>query len=188
MADKLGLKRTTYTNYEGGNPVPTQVMDRAQRMVPRSEISVPLFPVGSVLAPVPLFAAVPATNWEEPDETEDIVELDPKFAGQGRFACRIKGDSMHPFLRQGDLVVFQRSDAPSIGLVILARAGKAVTVKQLLHNGESFVLHCINPHYEGPVADIWSAVAYVVGVIREEHGMEITFFNPRGLRPMSMPA
>jgi SOS-response transcriptional repressor LexA len=148
-------------------------------------LGVAQFPVNAVLAPVPLGRAIPAGDWEDSDEedNEQFVELDPKFAGKGRKAYPILGDSMYPLLHPKDLAVYQFEPESPIGLVVFARSGPQVTTKQLTHNGRDYVLHPLNPRYEDLTANDWCVRGYLVGIVGEREGCQFTLYNPNGIRP-----
>jgi SOS-response transcriptional repressor LexA len=186
MADLLRVKRTTYANYEKSSRVPEAVMRSARAMAPPSE------EIGGIRearprakVEMPLYSAVPASQWEEPDDTEDTEEVDAKFAGPGRFLARIKGDSMYPFLHPGDIAVFERTDSPALNRVILAQCDCGVTVKQYRSEGNRAVLRALNRDHADCEAESWECLAVLIGIIRIEDGTEITFFNRHGLSPRS---
>lgn len=189
MAEAAGIKRTTYANYEAGlsNP-PESVIARlmSSGIQPPSEVSNPMHPYPSVLVPIPEGPPVPCSDWSDPLDAdyEDFIEVDPMFAGKGRFACRVAGDSMYDLLEQGDLCIWQADKLPKLGTVVIARnAMKEATCAQLKHDGEQFILHKLNPRYPDVVSDHWECLGYLVGIIRTVGSKRVMVFDPNGIRP-----
>jgi len=202
MAKEVGIKRTTYTNYElDTSPTPSDIIEKllAKGITPPAtfrdthrpppvvqEVSRPYFPVPNLLVPIPKGPAVPASEWSDPLDAgyDDFIEVDPEFAGHGVFACEILGDSMLETLRPGDLAIYKASPNPKIGTIIIARNEQLqATCKQLLHNGREFVLHATNPAYEDVTSAEWTAIGFLIGIIRREGSRTTKVFDPDGIRP-----
>lgn len=196
FAESVGYSRSAISMMETDKQaIPDSVIAKARQLVrnlpelpARGEADpnagLPLFPVAFSKAEIPLYPAVPAGEWSEPLDTEDLVEVEAKFIGNGRFACRVRGDSMLPMLEPDDLAIFQKHEDPPIGTIIIARNGDGgATVKQLRHNGADFTLHSLNNRYQDATASQWEAVGFLVGIERNIGGTVITYYNPRGLRP-----
>lgn len=81
----------------------------------------------------------------------DYEEITPKMARQGQFfGLKIRGDSMHPLLFNGDIVIVrQQPDADSGDYVIAMIDGEDAVCKKLekFDNG-TIVLMSLNPNYK----------------------------------------
>lgn len=190
MAATGGVKRTTYANYEAGTSTPPEELIArylaAGVKPPAQEVGSPLFPMAGVPVPIPRGCPVPCSDWSDPLDAdyEDFIEVDSFFAGKGRFACSIVGDSMYNLLHPGDLCIWQYDMVPKLGSVVIARSHtNEVTCAQLKHDGQQFILHKLNPRYEDAVSDSWVAIGYLVGVIRTDGSKRITVYDPNGIRP-----
>ena len=88
-----------------------------------------------------------------------------------------------PLLEPGDVCVFQRTDEPKLGLVILFRSDEnLVTIKKLAHDGVNYVLKPLNPRYAEHVAE-GSMVGYLVGIVRDKGTQRITIYDASGISP-----
>jgi transcriptional regulator with XRE-family HTH domain len=154
-----------------------------------SVLGLPQFPVSYVLAQMPYGGLVPASEeWGDPLESDSFIEVDPKFTGRNRFACKVVGNSCYPALKQGDLTVWEIDRSPKHGVIVLAqrKGDHGCTVKQLHYDAEEGRdrLIPVNPKYTSPDdGDGWGVVARLVAVIRENDGPERTWYWPSGLRP-----
>jgi len=88
------------------------------------------------------------------------------------FCARVEGDSMEATLRDGDLLVVDRSLEPRHGDVIVACVEGDLTVKRLLTEGGRYFLSADNPAYPRLELDgdcdsvIWGVVTYSVRRLR----------------------
>ena len=157
----------------------------------RLMVGEPLYPYSYASIEIPYGGYVPAGDWSDPFDTENLVSVEAKFDGPGRFACRIEGDSMYPFLKPEDLAVFQefRTRRPVIGQVVLARRRQDnfVTVKELVHDGERFRLSPVNKAHEEDDFAEWEAVGFLVGFERKVGERTRTEYAPTGLRVADPP-
>lgn len=187
IADKLGLKRTTYTSYEQGKAKPPSEVVKHLKDMGFEEVGNPMIPASSLEIPVPYIGMISAgtkADWTDPFESDEM-EFVPSRMGdaRGRFCCRILSDSCYDLLWPNDLAVFQRDDTPRIGCIFLFRSfDNHLTVKQLKHDGRDFILHPLNPKYEDQVAE-GSYVGYLVGIVREAGTREVTVYDSKGIRP-----
>ena len=198
LAEKIGVSQQRLQQWEAGKHDPPSALVRKvadaldvslQYLLMGQEIkevSVPLYPVSYPMTQLPYGGYVPAGDWTDPFDTDDLVEVDAKFDAKGRFACRIEGGSMFPFLHPGDLAIFQvyGSRRPVVGHVVLARRAQdnSVTVKELGLRAGEFVLKALDPSHESPVAPQWESVAFLVGIIRTKGTFTRSDYNPDGLR------
>jgi SOS-response transcriptional repressor LexA len=196
FADRIGVKESTVHNwiYGGSAMVPLDAIEKARSLVV-DQVGAPLIPAINPLVPLPFIGSVAASSpvdWTNPLEAEDyefvpneMAELRKDGNGKfiGRFACKVVGDSMIPLLYPDDLLVFESSNVPKIGVVILHRSNDmTITVKVLKHNGTDFMLHALNPAYE-PVAAQGLVIGHLVGVVRQQGSRRTTEYDPSGIRP-----
>lgn len=132
-----------------------------------------------------------STNWGDPLSGGDDIEIDARFAGRNRFVTRFVNDSCYPALKEGDLGIWQLDNRPPFGTIILAqrKGDHACTAKLLAIDNVSLTpkLLPINTQTEPPSnGDGWGAIARLVGVIRDEDGLEQTWLRSSGLRPKDL--
>ncbi|MCL5421113.1 MAG: XRE family transcriptional regulator [Nitrospirae bacterium] len=102
---------------------------------------------------IPIISWVMAGKWElvsdnfQAGDAEDWTESDVK--GKNVFALRIKGDSMEPEFREGDVVIVNpHVEAKPGDYVIVKNDEDEATFKQLKKFGDTLVLHPLNSKYE----------------------------------------
>ncbi|KHO63394.1 SOS-response transcriptional repressors (RecA-mediated autopeptidases) [Thermoanaerobacter sp. YS13] len=107
----------------------------------------------SKTVPIPIIGSVRAgTNgilaYEEilgvENVEQDIIKDEAKY-----FFLQVKGDSMYPEIKEGDLVlVRQQSDVESGDIAVVIINGDEGIVKKVIKKDHSIVLYSINPVYE----------------------------------------
>lgn len=129
---------------------------------------------------------VPAgSDWGDPLESDEMIEVDAKFESPKRFAAQVAGNSCWPALVQGDLTIWHIDEAPAPGLIVLAQNTEGgCTVKELaLGDRGTYRLVPINEASTSPPdGDGWRPIARLVGIVRDVRGVELTWYQPRGLR------
>lgn len=134
---------------------------------------------------LPLYPEVPAGNWSPASsEIIEYIPVPPHLAGENRFATKIVGDSMHPKIIHGDIVIVQRSHEPRPGVITLAvnRDGEA-TIKVLERVGQTYRLNPINPAYPATDVRTYTLIGFVIAVILTFYaGTKIEIFNESGLK------
>lgn len=188
------LRRANYKNYEAGQSKPPlhvqrkiEILDQATGQAKPDDVGAPAIPMSLIYAPVPYIGLVSASDhtlWADPNDTDAMEFVPSEMAeSRGRFACRIESDSMMPLLEPEDVCVFQQDMVPKIGRVVLYRANdNKITVKQLKHDGASYLLHALNPR----VTDVEATgvqVGYLVGIVRRIGRRVKTDYDPDGIRP-----
>ncbi len=122
--------------------------------------------------PVPVVSWVIAGKWEavcdnfQPGDADDWIETEVK--GKNVFALKIKGDSMEPEFKEGEIVIVNpHVEAKSGDYVVVKNDEEEATFKQLKVYGETTVLHPLNPKY--PDIELKKRVKYhIVGKIVEK--------------------
>jgi len=192
VADKLGITRGGYANYEADPPAPIpndkltilKAMGFGSDPKEVDATAVELRYIDQERIPYigPISAGAVA-EWCEPAEVDDTKPVPRDMAGPNRFLAKIVGDSMFDVLYPDDLVVLHREDIPRIGVITLYRhEDLSLTVKQLKHDGKNYILHPCNPAYQDEIA-IGKNVAYLVGIIRTVGSRRITIYDETGIRP-----
>lgn len=144
----------------------------AELTTPRKDLSVHAIRIpvlGSVSAGIPIDMIEAVIDWEEIDE---------HTAAQGRFfGLRIKGSSMEPRIRDGDIVIVrQQDDAESGDVVITTVNGDTATCKRLRKLRDGIELIPINPSYEPMFyseGDIATLPVRIIGKVVELRGKRI---------------
>lgn len=172
----LGIKYTTLTDWINGKTYPR--IDKIEAMAQYFGISkadlveernktesvgvmIPL--LGRVAAGVPISAV------------ENIIgqeEISRSMAITGEFfALRIKGDSMSPYIMDGDIVVVrQQNDAESGDVVIALVNGNDGVCKRFKRIDGGIMLTSVNPQYDPIIfthSEIDSVPVYIMGKVIE---------------------
>ena len=100
---------------------------------------------------IPVLGRVAAgTPIEAVEDILDYEEIDAQTAGRGEhFALKIKGDSMEPRIKDGDVVIVRKQDDCESGdtAVVLVNGDEA-TVKRIKKEPAGLMLIPSNPAYE----------------------------------------
>lgn len=122
---------------------------------------------------IPVYAAVAAgIPIEAIEDIVDYEEIDATLAATGDFfGLRIKGDSMEPRMREGDVVIVRKQeDADNGDIVIVLVNGNEATVKKLKKEPNGITLIPFNPahdtQYYSPEA-ITSLPVRIIGKVVE---------------------
>ena len=107
--------------------------------IAKKSIQIPV--LGKVAAGIP-FSAV--------EDVIDYEEISEEMAHSGEiFALKIKGDSMEPEIRNGDVVIVRSQDSAESGDIVIALVnGNDATCKRLVRYATGIRLMPINPSYE----------------------------------------
>ena len=161
VAAFLKITRAAYTNIENGKREPD--FDTLKKLAshysvttdyllgrdePSPEIPAPSDP-GSKWIPVLGYvrAGIPT---EAVEDILDYEEISPQMAQHGEyFALKIKGDSMEPRIKDGDVVIVRKQDdADSGDVAVVIVNGDDATVKRIKKRPEGLMLIPNNPAYE----------------------------------------
>lgn len=161
VAAFLKITRAAYTNIENGKREPD--FDTLKKLAshysvttdyllgrdePSPEIPAPSVP-GSKWIPVLGYvrAGIPT---EAVEDILDYEEISPQMAQHGEyFALKIKGDSMEPRIKDGDVVIVRKQDdADSGDVAVVIVNGDDATVKRIKKRPEGLMLIPNNPAYE----------------------------------------
>lgn len=155
VADAIGVSPQTFNTWCQGIALPrmgkvqkladyfsiskSDLIDEKINRSQKKGVRIPVF--GDVAAGVPLEMIEDVDDWEE------ITE---EMALQGDyFALRIRGNSMEPRMREGDVVICrQQQDADSGQLVIVTVNGDSATCKRLKKYPDGLALLSTNPAFE----------------------------------------
>lgn len=157
LAKALGVGQSTVGMWESGKSVPgyktlLKVADYFQVTVdyltgqsaapnasPGGAVTIPV--LGNVAAGIPIEAVTDIVDYEE---------IDAAMAGTGEFfGLRIKGASMEPRMREGDVVIVRRQDTAETGDTVVALAnGDSATVKKIKFGPDGISLIPTNPAYD----------------------------------------
>ena len=113
--------------------------------VPRSSgVRIPVY--GETAAGIPI-VAIEDFDSDDPDDWEEIPE---DMAKSGEYiALRIKGDSMEPRMRTGDVVIVRLQPEVENGDIAIVRVnGNEATCKKIKQTPEGIMLISLNPAYE----------------------------------------
>lgn len=154
----LGVAQNTICNWENGKREPDYAS--VEKMIKyfqctveyllgmRDAIDSPpatggtLVPVlGDVAAGIPIEAVTDIVDYEE---------IDAAMARTGEFfGLRIKGTSMEPRMREGDVVIVRKQDTADTGdTVVVLVNGDSATVKKIKYGSDGITLISTNPSYD----------------------------------------
>ena len=152
LADNLEISRSTIGMYENGSREPdfetleliadffNVNMDRLiGNLNPADKRMIPV--LGYVKAGLPIEAV---------ENILDYEEISEKMARQGEyFALKIKGDSMEPRMREGDVVIVKKQNIVNNGeIAVVLVNGNDATVKKFFKYDSGINLISFNPNYE----------------------------------------
>ncbi|MGM9652744.1 MAG: LexA family protein [Eubacteriales bacterium] len=159
LADILGVSRSTVAMWESGKSRPdlnmlrrlaaalhttvSELLGEEQTEMPHG-VRIPVF--GSVAAGIPI-EAVENYDSEDPDDWEEIPA---QLARSAQYiALRLKGDSMEPRMRSGDVVIVRLQDTiESDDIAIVRVNGDEATCKKIRITENGLFLISLNPAYE----------------------------------------
>lgn len=179
LAKKLGVLQSTISHWENGKVEPDMesllkiagLFDTTIDCVVGGAITPPSqkssgkwIPVlGEVAAGIPIEAVENIIDWEE---------ISAKLAATGEFfGLRIKGSSMEPRMREGDVVIVRKQeDAETGDTAVVLVNGDSATVKKIKKGLDGIQLIPTNPAYD-PIyytaADIASLPVRIIGRVVE---------------------
>lgn len=157
MCDALGVKYTTFTDWVKGNSYPR--IDKIELManyfgiskadLVEEHLSDKLKRAHGVVINVygRVAAGIPLEMIEDIIDTEEIPE---EMAKTGDFfGLQIRGDSMEPRMKDGDVVIVRKQDDAESGDTVIATVnGTDATCKRLKKYADGIALIATNPAYE----------------------------------------
>lgn len=162
MCDDLGMSRSTLTELRKGR-AKTLKLEKASKIAEYFGVSVDYL-LGNESAPdgppapsrpgskwIPVLGRVAAgTPIEAVEDILDYEEIDAHTAASGEhFALQIKGQSMEPRIKDGDVVIVQKQDDCDSGdVAVVLVNGDEATVKRIKKEPEGIMLIPNNPSYE----------------------------------------
>lgn len=183
FARQFGVAQNTVSNWENGNRLLDT--DTANKIADFFGVSVDYLlgreptPEGAP-APsrpgskwIPVLGRVAAgTPIEAVEDILDYEEIDAKTAASGEyFALQIKGQSMEPRIKDGDVVIIRKqNDCNSGDIAVVLVNGDEATVKRIKKRPEGIMLIPSNPAYEPmfyPNEDIEKLPVTIIGKVIE---------------------
>lgn len=127
----------------------------------KSGITIPV--LGDVAAGIPIEAITDIVDYEE---------IDAALAATGDFfGLRVKGASMEPRMREGDVVIVRKQDTAETGDTVVALVnGDSATVKKIKYGPDGISLIPTNPAYDVQfysAADVERLPVRVIGRVVE---------------------
>ena len=183
LANKIGVLQSTISQWENGKVEPdiealikiasifeTSIDNVLGEETPRPPISsggewVPV--LGEVAAGIPIEAV---------EDIVDYEEIDSALAATGAFfGLRIKGSSMEPRIREGDVVIVRKQDDADTGdTVVVLVNGDSATVKRMKKEADgSMWLLPNNPAYDPQhftPTEILEKPVHIIGKVVELRG------------------
>ena len=158
LGRKIGVKQSTIGMWESGKNMPEFAnLEKLSKvfgvsidfLLGRSDYPDAPPSTGGVWIPVlgRVAAGVPIEAIEDIDDYEEIT-MDMAKGGE-HFALKIKGDSMEPRMKSGDVVIVRcQADCDSGSIAVVIVNGQEATVKKIKKSPEGLMLIPTNPAYE----------------------------------------
>ena len=161
-AAKLNVTQQTIASWENGTRMPSlDIMDciadffgvttdyllgRKSKESKKTTNNTRIPVYGNIAAGIPIEAIVDY----DPDNADDWEEISEDLANNGaHIALRIKGSSMEPRMRTGDVVIIRVQPDVENGDIAAVRVnGDEVTCKKICKSSEGLMLIPLNPDYE----------------------------------------
>ena len=121
---------------------------------------------------IPVISWVAAGKWTETGETfleEDVIEwIETDVKGEHNFGLKIKGDSMEPEFKEGEVVVISPTAKPeNSDYIIVKNHEEEATFKQYKRYDNTKILHPLNPKYNDIILNKDKEYR-IVGVVMEK--------------------
>lgn len=176
LASRLNVKANTISNWENEKSFPD--LDSLRKMAEIFDVSVDYIlgghPAGkSAGVTIPVLGDVAAgIPIEAITDIVDYEEIDAALAATGEFfGLRIKGDSMEPRMREGDVVIVRQQDTADSGdTVVVLVNGNSATVKKIKYGPDGITLLPTNPAHDiqfYSAADVERLPVRVIGRVVE---------------------
>lgn len=176
----IGISQNGYSDWETGkNRVDARSLGRLAELygvtvnyllgidendAPAKGVRIPV--LGSVAAGIPVEAIQDIVDYEE-------IDADMAAAGE-YFGLRIKGSSMEPRIREGDVVIVRRQEEAETGdTVVVLVNGDSATVKRIKIEPNGIALIPNNPAYDTrfySAAEVESLPVRIIGKVVELRG------------------
>ncbi len=176
----IGISQNGYSDWETGkNRVDARSLGRLAELygvtvnyllgidendAPAKGVRIPV--LGSVAAGIPIEAVQDIVDYEE-------IDADMAAAGE-YFGLRIKGSSMEPRIREGDVVIVRRQEEAETGdTVVVLVNGDSATVKRIKIEPNGIALIPNNPAYDTrfySAAEVESLPVRIIGKVVELRG------------------
>lgn len=147
LAEACGLHQTAVSQWEKGRTRPdTGALEKLAEIF---GVSVDFILGREIENKIPVLGFVQAGSPREVSEqTEGWVSFDG-HGGEEHFALRVRGDSMLPRFRDGDLVIVRRQSTADNGEIAVVLAENSLaTVKKVSYENGDLVLTPTNPDFE----------------------------------------
>lgn len=176
----IGISQNGYSDWETGkNRVDARSLGRLSELygvtvnyllgidendAPAKGVRIPV--LGSVAAGIPIEAIQDIVDYEE-------IDADMAAAGE-YFGLRIKGSSMEPRIREGDVVIVRRQEEAETGdTVVVLVNGDSATVKRIKIEPNGIALIPNNPAYDTrfySAAEVELLPVHIIGKVVELRG------------------
>lgn len=176
VAQAIGLTQNGYSYWENGKAKIDK--DQMLKLAALFEVSVDYL-LGNAETPVSNGIRIPVLGdvaagipIEAITDIVDYEEIDAALARTGEFfGLRIKGASMEPRMREGDVVIVRQQEAAETGDTVVALVnGDSATVKKIKYGQDGITLLPTNPAYDPmfySAAEVESLPVRVIGRVVE---------------------
>lgn len=188
MAEALGVPHSRYKNWEYSTKTPERIMEKAKALVAAENRS----PYGSGVREVggtPMVKVTPVGHASAGEGADDHPDEEPIYvpasmvSGGDCAAWVAEGDSMMPWIKDGDTVIakLHRRPRPNMAFMVRRESG-AVSVKMVKYIDGRWVLRSLNPNYPDEEATV-EFLGFITGIYRAKGTKERIDNDPHGLLP-----
>ena len=182
LAEKINVDCSAVTKWETGKANPDfekqqfladffgvsvdYLLGRTSSITESSKKGVKIPVLGNVAAGIPIEAI---------EDIVDYEEISEEMASRGQFfGLKIKGSSMEPRIKDGDVVIVrQQPEVESGDVAIVIVNGDSATCKKVIKNDNGITLIPFNPAYEPkfyPAEQVESLPVRIIGKVIELRG------------------
>ena len=180
VAEKLGKSRATGTTWRGRKTIPSDVLLEYYKLKSQAGLEPSYQSFKSKTPNITYYPNIKASaGYGIINENEESVEIDTnlldaiKMPHKKLDMIQVQGDSMHPYIQNGDFALIERSNEARNGDVVIANYQGDLYVKQIQKNPQKKSISLISankdyPSFEirGDEIDALKLIGILRGVIR----------------------
>ena len=174
LAEKLGLKRTTYASYEERIPIPGEIQDRLKALGFDAEEG--LTPLrGRLRGKLKVYGSIGAGDTPQTESDFEVLDVPAEFDQPDFGGLTCEGDSMMPYIHPGDSLVFRNESRPRRGMVFAIRkVGESYPcVKEIGYLNGDWWLVPWNPKHEKALLGNAAVLGVLVGIISKDETLKM---------------
>ncbi|WP_300900877.1 LexA family transcriptional regulator [Helicobacter typhlonius] len=176
VAEKLGKSRVTGTTWRGRKAIPSDVLLDYYELKSQAGLEPSYQSFKSKTPKITYYPNIKASaGYGIINENEESIEIDTNLLSAIKMPhkkldmIQVQGDSMHPYIQNGDFALIERSSEAKNGDIVIANYQGDLYVKQIQKNPQNKSISFISsnkeyPSFEVKGTDLESLV--IVGILR----------------------